>query len=252
MRTTTRKCLMFTIVAFLFIGCCQIAMAMTGKEIIDKSMEITQPDSATSTVAMRIYKGDKVLEKEFELATKKDGEDSSKALLSFTKPTKIKLLTHINKGKDDDQWLRMSSGRVTRIAASGKDKTFVNSHFTYEDLSSRNDEDYNYTLIGSETVNGDDCHKIEAVKKEGKSAYDKSIVYVRKSDYVVLRLDIFQKGKLFKYVVNSDIRDVDGIKTPFKIVMQMADDSGKTELDVLSVQYNVELKDSMFNKDALR
>lgn len=230
----------------------QTALALTGKEIIDKSTKITEPNSAASTVIMLIHKGDKVLEKEFEIMSKKDGDDSTKVLISFTKPTQIKLLTHMNKGQEDDQWLRLSSGKIKRITSSGKDKSFVNSHFTYEDLSSRNDDDYNYESIGSETIHGEDCHKVQAEKKDGERVYDKSIIYVRKTDYAMLRIDLFQKGALLKYIENSDIREIDGIKTPFKIVMSMADGSGKTELNVKTVKYNVELKDRLFNKDALR
>ena len=231
---------------------CQVALALTGKEIIDKSQEVTEPDSATSTVTMLIYGGSKVVEKEFEIMSKKYGENSAKVLISFKKPTQIKLLTHMNEGAEDDQWLSLSSGKIKRITASGKDKSFVNSHFTYEDLSSRNDDDYNYELIGSETVNGDECHKVTAVKKEAGGVYDKAILYVRKSDYVVMKVELFKKGALFKYLENFDVRDISGIKTPFKIVMTMADGAGKTELLIKKVQYNVPLEDNLFNKEALR
>ncbi|MBU0991818.1 MAG: outer membrane lipoprotein-sorting protein [Proteobacteria bacterium] len=243
---------LFTICSCLLFLFSQTALALTGKEIIDQTKKMIEPDAATSTVIMLIYKGDKALEKEFEIMSKKDGDDNTKTLISFTKPTKIKLLTHMNKGKESDQWLRLSSGKIKRITSSGKDKSFVNSHFTYEDLSSRNNDDYTYELIGSETINGDDCYKVQAEKKGNNRIYDKSITYVRKTDYVILRDDLFQKGALLKYIENSDIREIDGIKTPFKIVMIMADGSGKTELNVQTVQYNVELKDNLFNKDALR
>lgn len=237
------------IFSFIF---CQAVFALTGKEIIDKSKEITEPNSGTSTVTMLIHGGSKVIEKEFEVMSKKSADGSSKALISFTKPTQIRLLTHINKGKEDDQWLSLSSGKIKRITASGKDKSFVNSHFTYEDLSSRNDDDYTYELIGSEIINGDDCYNVSAVKKEAGGAYEKAIIHVRKTDYAIMKLDLYKNGALYKYVENLDIRDISGIKTPFKIVMNMADGSGKTELLVQKVQYNVELKDSLFNKDALR
>lgn len=252
MNTLQKKSLSITVTLVLLAIFCQAALAMTGKEIIDKSQDVTEPDSGTSTVTMLIHGGAKVVEKEFEILSKKYGENGAKVLISFTKPTQIKLLTHMNEGAEDDQWLSLSSGKIKRITASGKDKSFVNSHFTYEDLSSRNDDDYTYELIGSETVNGDDCHKVTAVKKEAGGVYDKAVLYVRKTDYVVMKAELFKKGALYKYLENADVRDISGIKTPFKIVMTMADGSGKTELIVQKVQYNIPLEDNLFNKDALR
>ena len=194
------------------------------------------------------------MDKEFEIITKKYSDDDTKALISFLKPTKIKLLTHTYKDKDDDQWLRLSSGKVKRITSSGKGKSFVNSHFCYEDLSSRDKDDYNYTLLGSETVNGEDCYKIEAVDKKGSQGkvYDKTVIYIRKSDFFAMKVDFYQKGELYKYLENFDIREVDGIKTPFKLVMSLADGQGKTEIFTTDVKYNVEIQDRKFNKEALR
>jgi hypothetical protein len=220
---------------------------------MEKSDALPEGKTVKSSVMMFIHKGDRVIEKEFTIVSKKFENDEDKTLLSFQKPTRIKLLTHSNKGSDDDQWLRLSSGKVKRIASSDKGKSFVNSHLYYEDLSSRDIDDYEYKYIGDETAVGEDCYKVESFKKKGmKKVYDKAVLYVRKTDFFVVRIDFYQKGKFHKFLENSDIQKIDNILTPFRVVMSLANGKGKTEMKVKSVLYNTDVKNSEFNKEALR
>jgi len=229
----------------------QALLALTGRQIIDRSEKLAKPKSAKSKVAMNIYKGGSVMEKEFLLFQKTIGGDD-KVLITFTKPTQIKVLTHTHKQGDDDQWLRLSSGKVKRIVGGDKSKPFVQSHMTYEDLESRDVDNYDYNYIGDAAVNGEACYKVEAVKKSGTKTYDKNTLYVRKSDYFIVKIDFYQKGKLFKYLENKNIKKIDGILTPFNITVTMAEENGKTELIVDKVIYNTEIADSKFSKEALR
>lgn len=227
-------------------------LAMTGREIMEKSDALTEPNTAKSKILMLIHKGGQVQEKEFLLQMKQFDNDEDKAIIEFTRPTQIKLLTHSHKGADDDQWLRLSSGKVKRIVSSGRDKPFVNSHFYYEDLTSVDIDDYDYKLLGEEKAVGEDCYKVEGVKKVGEKIYDHVVFYVRKSDYFVVRVDFFKKGKLLKFLENYEIKEIDGILTPHKLKMELADGNGKTELILKGVKYNVDIDNAKFRKEALR
>jgi hypothetical protein len=241
---------LLSIVIVMFL--CQSVFALTGREIMDKSDALPEPQTAESSALMHIYKGSRVLEKEFEIRAKKFKNDEDKILISFIRPTKIKLLTHSHTGQDDDQWLRLTSGKIKRIASSDKGKAFVNSHFYYEDLGSRNIDEYNYKLLGEGEALGEDCYKVEAIKKEGTKVYDKLILYVRKSDYFVVRIDFYRKGNFHKYLENFEIQKVEGILTPYNTVMALANGKGKTELKIKKLEYNKKMKSSTFNKEALR
>ena len=237
----------------------QSAFALTAREIIDKSDALPEPDKAKTSVTMYVYKSGSKVKKEFTAIALNTKRDQDKALISFTSPTQIKLLTHQKKGGDDDQWLRLSSGKVKRIAASDRDKSFVGSHFYYEDLKSRVKNDYDYTSVGEGTEDGDVCYKIKAVKKKGTKVYDHTILWVRKSDYFVKRIDIFKKGNtMHKFLVNYSVKKIKGILTPHKSVMYFGDKKGdnKTELIVNDVQYydkgSNKVTESMFNQSALR
>ncbi len=243
--------LLLSIMMIFFFA--QIAWSYTGREIMEKAQDITEPESAITKITMFVHKGKRVMEKEFNIITKRFNNDESKTLISFTRPTKIKLLMHSNKGKEDNMWLRLSSGKVKRIASMEKGKAFVNSHISYEDMVSREIDDYDYKNLGDAKALNVDCYRIEAVKKEkGKHAYDKTILFVRKSDFFLMRIDFYKKGNLFKFLENHDIKPVSGILTPYSISMQLANGKGKTELKVKSVNYNQKIKNTKFNKEALR
>ncbi|MBW2594780.1 MAG: outer membrane lipoprotein-sorting protein [Deltaproteobacteria bacterium] len=226
--------------------------ALTGREIMEKNDALPEAKTAVSDVLMQIHKGERVIEKQFESRSKKFRNNEDKLLISFTRPTRIKLLTHAHEGKNDDQWLRLSSGKIKRIASSDKGKPFVNSHFYYEDIGSRNIDDYAYKLLGEEKAVDSYCYAVEAVKEVGEKVYSKLILYVRKSDYFIVRIDFYRKGNFHKYLENYDIRAVKGILTPFSTTMTRADKKGKTELKILKLEFNRNLRNSTFNKEALR
>ncbi|MDO9515708.1 MAG: outer membrane lipoprotein-sorting protein [Syntrophales bacterium] len=226
--------------------------ALTGREIMEKNDALPEAKTAVSDVLMQIHKGGRVVEKQFESSSKKSQEGEDKMLISFTRPTQIKLLTHAHKGGDDDQWLRLSSGKIKRIASSDKGKPFVNSHLYYEDIGSRDIDDYSYKLLEDAKAVGYDCYAVEAVKESGEKVYSKLVLYVRKSDYFIVRIDFYEGNEFHKYLENHDIRTVDGILTPFVSTMTLADNKGHTELKILKLEYNRDLRDSTFNKEALR
>lgn len=227
--------------------------AQSGREIIEKSDALPEGDTGRSNVSMKITKDGRVSDKEFILSMKKIGKDEERILIEFTKPTEIKLLTHTHNNREDDQWLQLSSGKVKRIASSDKDKPFVNSHFFYEDMESRDIDDYDYKYTGDKKAAGEDCYTVEAVKKNNSGkVYDKTVIYVRKSDYFALRVDFYRDGKFFKYLENHNVKKVNGILTPYKVIMMQSDEKGGTVLNVHEVKYNIPLQESLFNKDSLR
>lgn len=241
----------FILVTLLFFAATP-SFSLTAREIMEKSDQLAQPKTTVSEVAMKIVSGKDSVDKAFTLQGLKLGKNDTRALITFTKPSKIKLLTHTHPDREDDQWLMMTSGKAKRITSSGKDKSFVNSHFCYEDLSSRKLDDYDYKLLAPKKVLGNDCHVVEAVRKKGVQVYDKVVLYVRTSDWFVLKVDFYKDGKYSKTLENFDIKTVDGIITPHRMVMTMADTSERTELTVRSVTYNGPMTASTFNKEALR
>ncbi len=188
--------------------------------------------------------------REFEVISKQFGRDTGKALMKFTRGSKLKILS-VLKGKDHKVWIKLTSGKTKRISSSLFDmaKPFVNSHFYYQEFFEVGEdiEGYNYKYIGDKDVLGHNCYMIEVTLKKSKMLYSKRVIYLRKSDYMGMRADFYMKGKLHKYLVNHEMKKIQGHMTPVKGVMRMAgDDDEKTVLEARSVKYDVKLKNSQF------
>ena len=128
----------------------------------------------------------------------------------------------------------------------------MNSHFYYEDLTSVDIDDYAYKLLGEGNAVKEDCYKVEGIKQIGEKVYDKVVFYVRKSDYFVVRVDFYKKGKFLKFLENYKIKKIDDILTPHKLKMELANGKGKTELILKGLKYNTDINSTKFNKEALR
>ena len=235
----------------LFIISYSFAFALTGRQIMEKTDALPEAKSGKSLVYMNIYRNGQLREKKvFKIAQKKFG-DVSKGLTQFIKPTKIKFLMHENKNRDDDQWLTTSRGKPKRIASQDKGKPFVHSHFSYQNLENRDIDDYEYKLLGNSNALGQACYKVEAKRIKGKKIYSKNVLYVRKSDFFVVKVEFYKDGEILKTLENYDIKKVDGILTPFKVIMKLNNGKGKTEMIVKEVKYNVKILNSLLNKGTL-
>lgn len=241
-----------TLTIFLILLMASSSYALTGREIIEKTEALPSPDSTYSEVHMVIHSGGSAIEKEFQSEGVKVDDNSAMTLITFTKPSKSQFLTHNYKNKSDDQWLKMTSGKVKRITNASKKKSFAGSDFTYEDLSTRNIDDYEYKLLGTEDVAGTECYKVESTRIKGKKVYSKTILYPRKSDCFIKRIDFYEKDRFSKYLVNYKIKEIDGILTPEKIVMSRTQKKAKTVLKIKKLAYNIEISKAKFNKDAFR
>lgn len=225
------------------------AKGETGRDIIKKGESLPEPKTVKSKLTMNIYlAGGKTLEKKFEIYGREEissGVDGT--LLQFTAPSQIKLLTHRIEGGKDQQWIKLTSGKPKKTAEMGKEKSFVGSNFCYEDMSPRKIDDYSYTYLRDEPlVMSDgkstkyDCFVVKAVNKSGEGAvYDKAEIFIRKSDYFQVRINLYQKGELFKVLENYDIEVINGIITPKKIVMYKVDGDTKKPLTDIGIKTEI-------------
>lgn len=233
------------------IAAAGVLYALTGREIMEKSDLLPDPASTESRAEMKIYRDGQLREtKEFMMYSRKYGQDS-RTLIRFTRPTSIKFLTHSVRNGEDLQWLKTSSGKPKKIGGADSGKPFVHSHFFYEDLKSRDINDYDYTLRGEALAVDEDCYRVEAVKKKGEKIYDRIELFVRKSDYFVLSVNFYRDGKLLKFLKNFDVKSVNGILTPHRMVMYLPGTRGRTEITIQEVRHNIPVNDSLFNKGTL-
>lgn len=182
---------------------------------------------------------------------------NSKAILRFTAPPEVKgvaLLVINHPGRASDQWMWIpAEERDRRIALQDRSTRFFGTDFSFEDMEERDVNQFDYKLLGEEALDGLPSWKLESRPKQSKSSqYTDSILWVGKDDYVIGRIDNFNKGKLIRRVTYADVQKIDNIPTPRRVEVFDATKNSRTVLELDKVAYNIPLKDESFTRDALR
>jgi outer membrane lipoprotein-sorting protein len=191
---------------------------------------------------------------------KDKGEDELQ-LMFFISPADVKdtgFLTYdYDAGeKDDDQWLYLPALRKTkRIASSDKSGSFMGSDFNYSDMTDRDLDQYDYTLMKETEVRGQKVWQIESVprtKEEIKeTGYKKSVAFVRQDNFVMIRaVSWLDRGGKLRYFDVKKLELIDGIWVPTE--MHMTTKKGgktlhKTILRFRNVRFNQGLEEAMFS-----
>jgi hypothetical protein len=92
---------------------------------------------------------------------------TSKAVLRFLAPAEVKgvallILNHPDRASDQWMWTPALQ-RERRIALQDRSTRFFGTDFSFEDLEERDVNQYEYRLLGEQTIDGAPCWRIESV-----------------------------------------------------------------------------------------
>jgi outer membrane lipoprotein-sorting protein len=253
----------FFILIFLFLvsPCPGWAEDMNAREIMEKVDARDDGDNQVSDMEMiLIDKNGKKRGRKIRAFGKDKGEDTLR-LMFFLEPADVEdtaFLTYDydQSDKDDDQWIYLPALRKTkRIATSDKSGSFMGSDFTYSDMTKRDLDDYDYTLLKEVKVRDADTWLIQAVPRSkeviDRTGYTKSVLYVQKDNFMVIRgVHWVKKGNRLKYMDVKKLTLIDGIWVATE--MHMTTKRGKSTLHktimtFANVKFNQDLKEDSFS-----
>ena len=181
----------------------------------------------------------------------------SKVVIRFTAPAEVKgvaLLIVNHPDRSSDQWMWTPAiERDRRVALQDRSTRFFGTDFSFEDLEERDVDQDDYTLLGSEAVDGVDCWKIESVPKSSKaSQYTKAIIWIRKDNYVSAKAESYVKDQVVRRLSYGRISNIQGIWTARELTMADVKRGSVTRLTLDKVEYNLPLKEDDFTLQAIR
>ena len=217
------KIIRLIILSILF----QLLFALTGIELAllvddrdspkdmksNMSMLLTNKNGKTRTSKIRSYSKD----------------ENKKQILWFLAPADDKgvaylKIEHENKNDDMKLWLP-NFKKIRRISSKKKSESFMGSDMSYEDMTSRNIDEYTYSILGSEKIDNVDCYILESVPSGIKTEYSKHISWITKDMHLPVKEESFDK--------NGEL-----IKSKSIIYQQIKEYSIMIELHVKNVQRN--------------
>ncbi len=195
---------------------------------------------------------------------RKDVGVDKKMITFFIKPANIRdtaLLTfdYDDPNADDDQWLYLPAlKKVRRISSSDRGDYFMGTDFTFEDMKQSPElDDYQWKLLGSETVNNLECWKVEGVPASSEIAqelgYSRIIQYVTKHSDVAIRVDYWDlAGRELKHLNVPEMEKIQGVWSPLRVEMVNVQSNHKTVITFSEQVYNSGLKDRLFTQRTLK
>jgi outer membrane lipoprotein-sorting protein len=247
----------------LLAAACLLALSAAGTRAQDVRQIVDEAQRRSSAASQRYEGLLQVFEAKGRVSDKRwtldrlGSHGNSRAILKFTAPPEVKgvaLLIVNHPDRASDQWMWTPAiERDRRIALQDRSTRFFGTDFSFEDLEERDVNQYDYQLLGEETVDGAPCWKIQSVPKERKSSqYTRSVVWVRKDNYSFARIESYVKDAAVRRLDYSDIQNVQGIWTARRLEMTDLRRGSRTRLTLDKLQYNVALNEEDFTLQALR
>jgi outer membrane lipoprotein-sorting protein len=233
------------------------AAADEARRIVEEAQKRTDATSQRYEGLLQVFdaKG-KIADKQWSFE-RIGSHGHSKSVLRFTAPAEVKgvaLLVVNHPDRASDQWMWTPAiERDRRIALQDRSTRFFGTDFSFEDLEERDVNQYDYELIGDDTIDNAPCWKIQSTPKETKSSqYTRSIVWVRKDTYAFARIENFAKDQPVRQLTYSRIENVQGIWTARQLEMLDVRRGSRTRLTLEKLQYNVPMNEGDFTLEAIR
>lgn len=231
------------------------AQAQTADEIMREAQKRSRSESQHYEGTLKVIAANNKVSDKRWMYDRKGSHGQSRAVLKFTAPAEVKgvaLLIHNHPDRASDQWMWTPAiNRERRIAMQDRATRFFGTDFTFEDLEERDVEQYDYKLIGEDSIAGVPCWKIHSTPRKS-SQYTHSYIWVRKPDYVVARIEGYRKDNLIRAISYSEIASVQGVATARKLEVHDIAKNSRTILTLEKLQYNVPARDEEFTLQALR
>jgi hypothetical protein len=254
---TSSGVFVFFVSSCLAILAARSAASDSARQIVEEAQKRTDAKSQRYEGLLQVFdaKG-KISDKRWNI-DRLGAHGDSKAVLRFTAPAEVKgvaLLVVNHPDRSSDQWMWAPAvERDRRIALQDRSTRFFGTDFSFEDLEERDVNQYEYVLVGDDTVDGASCWKIQSTPKQAKSSqYSRSLVWIRKDNYAFARIDNFTRDQVVRRLAYSDLALIQGIWTARTLEMSDLRRGSRTRLTLNRLQYNLPMNEEDFTLQAIR
>lgn len=219
---------------------------------IKASEEHTHGSSFQSTVSMSVEKPSSTRHVKFKLWA----SGRTKTLIKVLEPAKDRQSGNLRIDLNLWQFLPKVD-RIVKIPPSMMLQNWMGSQFTNDDLLRVSSlfDDYTHEIVGREEIDGYRAVKIICTPKpQAPIVWGKVIEWVRESDNVPLRREMFTEGgKRVKWMVGSEIKSFGKHTIPTVLTMKEEKNSDhQTILRYDDVVFDQHIAPSLFSQEALR
>ncbi len=242
----------FLLVALsLLLGASALAEERDAKAIVQEAINHWRGLSSDGVMTMIIHRPD--WERTMTMRAWTKGDDRS--LVRVLEPRKDRgngTLTD-----DNNMWsFSPKVNRVIKIPSSMMGQSWMGSDFSNKDIARADDivKMYDHTILAVEQTDDVTIYEIEGIPHEDAAVvWGREVLKIR-SDYVVTEHRFYdQDGVLVKTLTSLEIDEMGGRTIATRQRMTKEEEPEEwTEIQVVSVEYDIDLADSLFTLSNLR
>lgn len=237
---------LFSYIAALFM-LFGTAFPQNAKEIVQRAEDaIKGKVSSHSIMEMIIKTPDYTRSMKMESWT----SGNSKALVKILAPVREAGNRTLKLGNDIWMYLRNTETTI-RIPPSMMLQSWNGSDYTYDDMVREEtlSQDYDITVVGTDTVGGVECWRLQLLPKPNAPVvWGKILYWARKADHLPAKAEYFdEKGKLMRTMIMSDFRRMGGRLIPTVWTMYNSDKTHSTEIKMEQASFDERIPARIFS-----
>ena len=229
--------------------------ALTGDELAQQMDSRKTPiDSKVDLLMTLTNKKGKTRSSSLRSINKDDG---AKQIIWFLAPADDKGVSFLKiEHNDHDDEMRMwlpAFKKIRRISAKKRSDSFMGSDMSFEDLSSRQLDEFNYSIMRQEVYDGISCHLLKSIPKEHiRTEYNHHITWVDSTLLIPLKEESYDKSgqlhkeKYFSYTIIKEYQ----ILT--KVHVTNIQKNHSTTLNFENIELDTGLSDDLFHERYLK
>jgi hypothetical protein len=224
---------------FLFNANVVRSQELSAKEIVRIAHNKANGNTSKGEMKMTIVRPD--WSREVSMKTWSKGTEYY--LIYITDPPRDEGQVFMKREKDMWNWMP-NINRMIKLPPSMMGQSWMGSDFTNDDLVRMNSiiDDFTHEIIGSEEIDGYQCHVIELIPKpDAAVVWGKIILWISREEHYELKGEYYDEDEvLVNTMLASDIKQMGDRRLPSKLIMMPVDKPGNQTI--------LETKDVVFDK----
>jgi outer membrane lipoprotein-sorting protein len=181
---------------------------------------------------------------------------SDYAMTLIMAPAKEKGQAFLKRGTEMWNWMP-SISRMIKLPPSMMADGWMGSDYTNDDILKESSivKDFEHKLLGTETIEGSECWKIELVPhEEAAVVWGKIIKWISRDEYNQMKSEYYDEDEyLMKTEFSFDVKVMDGRHIPTRIEIIPADKKNQKTIIVLNnMKFNIPIEESFFSQQNMR
>lgn len=234
-----------------FVG---YARELTGPEIIERVYNSPTPETVNAILTMKLINNEGHEKIRVMEAWRKGKENKVVVVKKPENVAGMALLRTVSNDNEENRWLYLPSLNITKkMNQESQNRKFMGSDFTYDDLGSRNTDEYTYVLLRTKSSNGETIYVVEGeAQQPKKTGYSKIRSWISEKSWKPEKVEYYDlKGELLKVQKNSGLEKIENFWVVKKMIMENKQRGSKTILTWTEYEINTKLPEKIFNPEAL-